>query len=110
MRTRKRQRRFSLEQRKQLLTDYRHSGLRQREYAQQHGLGLSTFTRWLRLERRRAGTRKRQVPLQQVSLGQLLGPSGWAAEVVLPNGATLRLQAQADPGLVEQLWWRLRSC
>ncbi len=41
-------RRFSPEERKQLLAAYRHSGQTQREFASHHGLSLSCLVLWLR--------------------------------------------------------------
>ena len=39
--------RFSTAQREELLSACRRSDLTQREFAQQHGIGLSTLQRWL---------------------------------------------------------------
>ena len=41
-------RQSSIEQRLQILQDYRQSGLTQREFAKRHGIGLSTLQLWRR--------------------------------------------------------------
>src|SRR5438309_1729493 len=89
-------RRRTPQQRGELLTQYRCSGLSQREFVQSHGLGLSTLNKWLRQERL-AGVkppdRKDSVRFQEVNLRPQFRPTGWAAEVALADGAVLRLGA-----------------
>lgn len=99
------------QQRAELLTQYRCSGLSQREFVQSHGLGLSTLNKWLREERLADGKtpdRKDSVPFQEVNLRPQFRPAGWAAEVALADGAMLRLSAHADATWATELVRALR--
>ena len=104
-------RRHTLQQRAELLTQYRRSGLSQRDFAQFHGLGFSTLTKWLR-EERRTGVKtpggNGSVSFQKVDLSPQFSPTGWAAEVILADGAMLRLSAQADLAWATALLHTLR--
>ena len=87
------------QQRAERLTQYRRSGLSQRDFVRSRGLGLSTLTKWLRTQRRigvKPPERNDAVPFQEVMLRPPFRPTGWAAEVALTDGAGLRLRAQAD--------------
>jgi len=104
-------RRRTPQQRAELLTQYRRSGLSQRDFVQSHGLGLSTLTKWLRTERRtgvQPPERNGSVPFQEVNLRPPFRPTGWAAEVALADGAVLRLSAQADVAWATELFQALR--
>ncbi len=104
-------RRRTPQQRTELLTQYRRSGLSQRDFVQSHGLGLSTLTQWLRAERRTGVSppaRNDAVPFQEVHLRPPFGPASWAAEVALADGAVLRLSAQADVTWATELLQALR--
>jgi len=100
--------RFSPSERVGLLAAYHRSQLTQREFVAQHGLSLATLTKWLRSERAGAtGPGPESVPFAEVPLTQVLGAARWAAEIVRPDGRTVRLAHDAPSALVEQL---LRSC
>ena len=104
-------RRRTPQQRAELLTQYRRSGLSQRDFVQSHGLGLSTLTKWLRVERLadvEPPERNDSVPFQEVNLRPPFHPTGWAAEVALADGAVLRLSAQADATWATELLLVLR--
>jgi transposase-like protein len=88
-------RRFSAQQIQQYLADFERGGLSATAFTREHGLCYSVFCRW-----RKQG--RRQPRLQPVALGTLLSPS-WAAEIVLPQGVTVRLHAQAAPAWTTQL-------
>jgi len=79
----------------------------QRAFADQHGLGLSTLQKWLT----QAQSAKTAAPMQwqEVKLPSALGTSCWAAEIVQPNGVTLRFSHDASAELVSTLW-PLSSC
>ena len=97
--------------RAELLTQYRRSGLSQRDFVQSHGLGLSTLTKWLRTERRtgvQSPERNDAVPFQEVNLRPQFNSTGWAAEVALADGAVLRFSMQTDPAWVAELLHALR--
>lgn len=104
-------RRRTPQQRAELLTQFRRSGLSQRDVVQSHGLGLSTLTKWLRTECRTGGQppeRNDSVTFQEVKLRPPLRPTGWAAEVALTDGVVLRLSAQADVAWATELFHALR--
>jgi len=104
-------RRRTPQQRAELLTQYRRSGLSQRDFVQSHGLGLSTLTKWLREERRtsvKPPERNGAVPFQEVNLRPPFGTASWAAEVALADGAVLRLGAQASVAWATELLQALR--
>ena len=99
------------QQRAELLTRYRRSGLSQRDFVQSHGLGLSTLTKWLREERRtgvKPPERNGSVPFQEVNLSPQFGTANWAAEVAMADGTVLRLSAQAAAAWVTSLLQALR--
>jgi hypothetical protein len=79
---------------------FERSGLTRQEFAERHGLGLSTLDRW---RARESSVLARTPPaLREVSVSPLLGPPQWAAEVQHPDGRIVRLGAVALP-LVEAL-------
>ena len=100
--------RFSPSERVRLLAAYHRSQLTQREFVARHGLSLATLNRWLRSEREGATVPGQEsVAFAEVPLTQVLGTARWAAEIVRPDGRTVRLAHDAPSALVEQL---LRSC
>jgi transposase-like protein len=104
-------RRRTPQQRAELLTQFRRSGLSQRDFVQSHGLGLSTLTKWLREERLsgvKPSERNGAVPFQEVNLRPQFGTTSWVAEVALADGAMLRLSAQADARWATDLLQTLR--
>jgi transposase-like protein len=104
-------RRHPLQQRVELLAQYRRCGLSQREFVQLHGLGLSTLTKWLREERQtgvKTSGRRGSNLFQAVNLSPMFGTASWAAEIALTDGAVLRLNAQADAAWAAELLHALR--
>lgn len=100
-------RRFSTQQIQQFLVDFERSGLSATDFTRQHGLCYSVFCRWRKLHR--PGS-LRSPRLQAVPLGSLFAPA-WMAEIALPNGATLRVSAQASSAWSAELLRTLaRSC
>jgi transposase-like protein len=83
-----RRRRFSPSQIQRFVADFERSGLSASAFARQRGLCYSAFCRW----------RKRPRPprFQPLALGTLFAPT-WMAEIALPNGVSLRVNAQASP-------------
>ena len=63
----------------------------QRDFANRHGVGLSTLVKWLRLERDAVPTK---VKFQEVRLPN--PASRWPVEVVSPQGWIVRLQNGSD--------------
>jgi transposase-like protein len=91
-------RRRTPKQRQQLLARYHQSQLTQREFAARHGIGYSTLSKWLRLERD-VGPAK--VSFQEV---RLPNPTPrWPIEVVSPQGWTVRLQNSSEVQTLPQL-------
>lgn len=86
---------------------YQRSGLTVRAFAAQHRRGLSTLQRWL--AQARSAPRATALQWQELKLPMVSGASGWAAELVRPDGLTLRLAHDAPPAWVVALW-RLPSC
>ncbi len=95
-------RRWTSKQRQRFLAHFHKSKLTQRDFANRHGVGLSTFVKWLRLERDAAPTK---VKFQEVRLPNP-APSG-PIEVVSPQGWIVRLQSGSDvqqlPSLLQAL-------
>ena len=84
-------RRVTPQQRQRLLARYHQGQLSQREFAARHGLGLSTLVKWLQHER---APGQPPVSFEEVVLPGV--SSGWALEVVSPQGWTVRLQRASD--------------
>ena len=85
-------------QRAQWLARFEQSGLSQQAFAQEHGINLFTFRKWVEGQRRPAQpVRPPAPPLREVSLGQVLGQPPWLAEVQRPDGLIVRLGAPALP-------------
>src|SRR5580698_3937343 len=72
--------------RAELVAAYRASGLTMKQFGQQEGINPFTLAKWATLEGR--GNRP-PVRFAEVKLGLPLG-AGWAFEVMLPNGLTVR--------------------
>ena len=84
-----------------MLARFHESELTQRDFANQHGVGLSTLVKWLRLERDAVPAK---VQFQEVRLPN--PASRWPVEVVSPQGWIVRLQNGSD---VQQLTSLLRA-
>jgi transposase-like protein len=80
-------RRWTDKQRRRLLARFHESQLTQRDFAGRHGVGLSTLSKWLRVE---SETPSLPVKFQEVKLPKML--LRYAVEVVSPQGWTVRLQ------------------
>jgi transposase-like protein len=91
-------RRRTSKQRQQLLARYHQSQLTQREFAARHGIGFSTLSKWLRLERD-VGPAK--VSFQEVRLPN--PTSRWPIEVVSPHGWIVRLPNSSEVQTLPQL-------
>ena|ERR1019366_3851428 len=95
-------RRWTSKQRQRLLARFHKSQLTQRDFANRHGVGLSTLSKWLRVE---SETPSPPVKFQEVTLPNM--PLRYAVEVVSPQGWTVRLQNGSDvqqlPALLQAL-------
>jgi transposase-like protein len=84
-------RRWTSKQRQRLLARYHQGHLTLRDFATRHGVGLSTLSKWLRLERDAVPAK---VKFQEVRLPNLA--AHWPVEVVSPQGWIVRLQNSSD--------------
>lgn len=91
-------RRWTRKQRQGLLARFHESQFTQSEFATQHGVGLSTLGKWLRLERDSVPAK---VAFQEVRLSSPV--KHWPIEVVSPQGWIVRLHNGADVHLLPEL-------
>lgn len=97
----KRRRIFSAAQRAGMVSRFRISGVSQREFAQEHGLKLTTFQSWL-YGKRGASSSARRARFQEIKLfpsAVVSNSTGlvWAAEVEWSNGMKVRVSPGVDP-------------
>ena|ERR1017187_6460935 len=91
-------RRRTPKQRQRLVRRFCRSQLTQREFARRHGIGLSTLSKWLRLERDAVPAK---VKFHEV---RLPNPTPrWPIEVVSPQGWVVRLQNSSELQTLPQL-------
>jgi transposase-like protein len=90
-------RRWTSKQRQRFLARFHESQLTQSDFASQHGVGLSTLSKWLRLEREAVPAK---VKFQEVRLPS--PASHWPVEVVSPKGWIVRLQNGSDVQMLPQ--------
>ena len=91
-------RRWTSKQRQRLLARFHKSQLTQRDFAGLHGIGLSTLSKWLRVE---SETPSPPVKFQEVTLPNM--PLRYAVEVVSPHGWTVRLHNSSEIQSLSQL-------
>jgi hypothetical protein len=89
------------EERAEWVSRYRSSGLTQVQFAQQHGLKLTTLQWWI------YGQRRKQQPstlsFREITVSPQWPGGVWAAEVTWPSGVTVRLGARAEASWIEAL-------
>jgi transposase-like protein len=91
-------RRWTPTQRQRLLARFHQSRLKQKDFAARHGIGLSTLSKWLRLERDAV---PEKVKFQEV---RLPNPTPrWPIEVVSPQGWIVRLHNSSELETLPQL-------
>jgi transposase-like protein len=93
-----RRRRWTSKQRQRLLALFHKNEIKQRDFAVRHGVGLSTLSKWLRLERDAVPSK---IKFQEVRLPN--PASRWPVEVVSPQGWIVRLQNGSDAQILPQL-------
>jgi hypothetical protein len=100
---RRRRRRFTPDQIRGYVGAFERSGLSIAAFARQHDLVYSVLLRWL--QRRGQVTKRRGRPpkLREVALDSLLGAGRWAAEVVRPDGLTVRVAHDVPAGWLDLL-------
>lgn len=88
--TNPRSRRRSPEEWAQLMIAYEESGLGQRQFCQDHGLGYSTFGKWKK--RLSASTHFPETDLIEITSTVTEPPSPWEVELTLGSGMVLRVR------------------
>jgi transposase-like protein len=100
---RRARRRFSPDQILSYVSAFERSGLTVAAFARQHDLVYSVLLRWLQRRGRAPKRRGRPPKLREVALGSLLGTGRWAAEVVRPDGLTVRVAHDVPAGWLDLL-------
>jgi transposase-like protein len=91
-------RRRTPEQRQRLLARFHKSQMTQRDFAARHGIGMSTLSKWLRVEFKPKPPR---VKFQEVVLPN--ASLRYAVEVVSPQGWMIRMQNGSEIESLPQL-------
>jgi hypothetical protein len=91
-------RRFTAEQIQKYLRAFDRSGVCAAVFARQHDLVYSVLLRWLQCRRQTPGAwpraksgARRRLQLRELPWESLLGAGRWAAEIVRPDGVTVRV-------------------
>ena len=91
-------RRFTADQIQKHLRAFDRSGVCAAVFARQHDSVYSVLLRWLERRRQAPGVwpgakrgARRRLKLQELPLGSPLGTGRWAAEIVRPDGVTVRV-------------------
>ena len=103
-------RRFTAAQIQKYLRAFDRSGGCAAVFARRHDLVYSVLLRWLQRRgqapgvwpRTKRGARRR-LKLQELPLGSLLGTGRWAAEIVRPDGVTVRVAHDVPAGWLDIL-------
>jgi hypothetical protein len=98
---------FTPDERAQWVSRYRSSGLTQAQFAQQHGLKLSTLQWWIYGPRRKS--QDSATGFREIAVSPLWPNSAWAAELTWPSGMTVRLSARAGTTWIEALLKAVRQ-
>jgi hypothetical protein len=93
-------------EREQWLERFRRSGLSQAAFAQVHGLSLSTLRYWLYHRSALAKASASAPRWQEIRVNGWPSSVGWGAEISLPGGCIVRLQAELARELVAPLLGR----
>jgi hypothetical protein len=100
-------------ERAKTLEEFQQSGMSVSEFARQKGLSRSLLSVWLMrggqptpvLARGAEG-----LSWQEATVQEFLGSGGWAAEVVLPGGVLIRLDARGQAQVLGYLHRHLNRC
>lgn len=96
-------RQYTVAERAQWIERYRRSGQNQRAFAAAHGLKLSQLRYWIYSPLARAEGLSSAPRLQEVDLSGWPSSHRWSAEVALPAGPTIRLDAALARELIAPL-------
>lgn len=95
------------EERAEWVSRYRLSGLTQAQFAQQHGLKLTTLQWWIYGQRRKQ--QHSAAGFREIAVSPLWPAGAWAAELTWPSGVTVRLAAGAEASWIEALLKAVRQ-
>lgn len=101
-------RRFSVKERSEIVAEYEQSNLTQKAFVERHGISVATLSNWLRCHRPGQNGTSKGVGFQAVDVSRMFGVQRWVAEVVMRDGAVLRLGEQASLRMAEGLMRVLR--
>lgn len=87
--------RFTPEQRQDILKRFRQSDLKQQAFVMREGISKASLSKWLQAEGRQAKARVKPVKFREVMLAQ--AGARWALKVTIPQNWTLPL-AQGTSG------------
>lgn len=90
-------------ERVQWIERYRRSGQCQRTFAETHGLKLSQLRYWIYSPSPKADDVATAPRMQEVHLNSWPGSHAWSAEIVLPAGPTIRVDAALARELIVPL-------
>ena len=90
-------------ERAQWIERYQRSGQCQRSFAEAHGLKLSQLRYWIYSPAPKADDAADAPRLQEVHLNSWPGPHAWSAEITLPAGPTIRVDAALARELIVPL-------
>jgi transposase-like protein len=98
---------FTPEERGRWASRYRSSGQTQAQFAQQHGLKLTTLQWWIYGQRPKE--KRPTAAFREIAVSLPWSGGVWAAEVTWPSGVTVRLGAQAEAPWIEALLKAVRQ-
>jgi len=90
-------------ERAEWITQYRSSGLRPAQFAEQHGLKLGTLRNWIQKEGPGSSLGSETSGFQELVLPSVAAAGPWVAEVQLPDGVVVRLGVAATPSWIASL-------
>lgn len=93
--------RFTAEQRQELLNRFHQSGLTQKQFVAGEGISQAALGKWLQAQGRPVRKQAQAARFQEVMLPGV-GPR-WAIEVVSPQNWTLRLSQPAPAKVLQEL-------
>jgi hypothetical protein len=94
----------------QLLADYQQSGLSQRQFALQIGMGYSTLTKWIRRALQVPILSPQPKPVQFLPVQTAFAPAAPVYQLYWPHGLSLQIRPGFDPQEVQQLIALLSPC
>jgi len=93
--------RFTPEQRQEVLQRFRQSGLKQQDFVNLEGISKASLGKWLQAEGRQAKARVKAVKFRELMLPQ--PGARWALEVISPQNWTLRVAQGISGQALEEL-------